>query len=56
MNKIAIVYMGGTFGCVGSPLTPMPAPDFLEKLQQLYSSRTQQLDFLRHQSLKTAVN
>ncbi|MCH4247995.1 MAG: asparaginase domain-containing protein [Acinetobacter populi] len=45
MNKIAIVYMGGTFGCVGSPLTPMPAPDFLEKLQQLYSSRTQQLDF-----------
>ena len=25
MKKIALIYMGGTFGCIGDPLSPMPA-------------------------------
>lgn len=33
MKKIALIYMGGTFGCVGEPLAPMPADDFLPQLQ-----------------------
>ncbi|MFI8065462.1 hypothetical protein ACFMKJ_16870, partial [Acinetobacter baumannii] len=24
MKKIALFYMGGTFGCIGEPLAPMP--------------------------------
>lgn len=28
--------MGGTFGCVGTPLAPMPASDFILQLQNLY--------------------
>ncbi len=28
MKKIALIYMGGTFGCVGEPLSPMPAEQF----------------------------
>lgn len=33
MQKIALIYMGGTFGCVGEPLAPMPQHHFLPKLQ-----------------------
>ncbi|AOA57210.1 asparaginase domain-containing protein [Acinetobacter larvae] len=33
MNTIALIYMGGTFGCVGTPLAPMPPQDFLPQLQ-----------------------
>ena len=32
MTKIALIYMGGTFGCIGEPLQPMPAEDFIPKL------------------------
>lgn len=32
MKKIALIYMGGTFGCIGEPLHPMPAEDFIPKL------------------------
>ena len=32
MKKIALIYMGGTFGCIGEPLSPMPASDFIPKL------------------------
>lgn len=35
MQKIALIYMGGTFGCVGEPLAPMPQHSFLPKLQTL---------------------
>lgn len=34
MKKIALIYMGGTFGCIGEPLSPMPAAAFMPKLQQ----------------------
>ena len=34
MNKIALIYMGGTFGCVGEPLAPLAATEFLPLLQQ----------------------
>lgn len=36
MQKTAIIYMGGTFGCVGTPLHPMPATDFLIKLADIF--------------------
>ena len=35
MKKIVLIYMGGTFGCVGEPLSPMPAAQFLPHLQQV---------------------
>lgn len=34
MKKIALIYMGGTFGCVGDPLSPMPEQDFLPRLKK----------------------
>ncbi|MDN5512093.1 asparaginase [Acinetobacter sp.] len=35
MKKIALIYMGGTFGCIGDPLSPMPAEQFIPKLQHI---------------------
>lgn len=35
MKKIALIYMGGTFGCVGEPLSPMPAKQFLPQLRHV---------------------
>lgn len=35
-DSIAIIYMGGTFGCIGEPLSPMPAPHFFAQLKQHY--------------------
>lgn len=35
MKKIALIYMGGTFGCVGEPLSPMPAEQFIPQLQRV---------------------
>jgi L-asparaginase len=35
MKKIALIYMGGTFGCIGEPLSPMPAEQFIPQLQHL---------------------
>ena len=35
MKKIALIYMGGTFGCIGEPLQPMPAEDFIPKLSHV---------------------
>ena len=35
MKNIALIYMGGTFGCVGDPLAPMPAEAFFIKLKEL---------------------
>ncbi|WP_269914480.1 asparaginase [Acinetobacter sp. HY1485] len=32
MSNIALIYMGGTFGCVGEPLSPMPEHQFLPHL------------------------
>lgn len=34
-KKIALIYMGGTFGCVGEPLAPMPEAEFLPRLQHI---------------------
>lgn len=31
--KTAVIYMGGTFGCAGTPLKPLPANVFLPKLE-----------------------
>lgn len=38
MRSIHVVYMGGTLGCVGLPLSPLPAPTFLAQLQALLHS------------------
>lgn len=35
LSSIALIYMGGTFGCIGQPLTPLPAEVFLPRLHQL---------------------
>ena len=35
MKKIALIYMGGTFGCIGELLSPMPAEHFIPQLQQI---------------------
>lgn len=35
MNKIALIYMGGTLGCTGEPLSPMPAETFIPKLKRI---------------------
>ncbi|NNH35433.1 asparaginase [Acinetobacter sp. NIPH 2377] len=35
MKKIALIYMGGTFGCIGEPLSPMPAENFIPQLQRV---------------------
>lgn len=35
MKKIALIYMGGTFGCIGEPLSPMPKTDFLPQLEKI---------------------
>jgi L-asparaginase len=35
MKKIALIYMGGTFGCIGEPLSPMPASSFLPELKKV---------------------
>ncbi|SPL70417.1 L-asparaginase 1 [Acinetobacter stercoris] len=34
-KKIALIYMGGTFGCIGEPLSPMPEADFLQRLKRV---------------------
>lgn len=35
MNKIALIYMGGTFGCIDQPLRPMPAAEFITWLDRV---------------------
>lgn len=35
MKKIALIYMGGTFGCVGEPLSPMPEQEFIPQLKKI---------------------
>ena len=35
MKKIALIYMGGTFGCIGEPLSPMPAEQFTPQLKHI---------------------
>ena len=35
MKKIALIYMGGTFGCTGEPLSPMPAERFIPQLKRV---------------------
>ena len=44
MNSLCLVYMGGTLGCIGQPLAPLPAPIFLAKLKQLLQQQLQRDD------------
>ncbi|WP_180049837.1 asparaginase domain-containing protein [Acinetobacter sp. YH12105] len=39
MKNIALIYMGGTFGCVGDPLAPMSADLFIPKLEQILAEQ-----------------
>lgn len=38
-TQVIVLYMGGTFGCVGTPLAPMPASIFVPKLQALVDAQ-----------------
>lgn len=51
MKKIALIYMGGTFGCIGEPLVPMPEAAFFQQLQQLMSTE-QEISYLSAPSIK----
>ena len=53
MNKIALIYMGGTFGCIGEPLSPMPESTFIPQLQQLLPTKYQTIvSFFQAASIK----
>ena len=41
MKTIALIYMGGTFGCIGEPLIPMPEQDFLPLLAKVIPAHLQ---------------
>ncbi|MCU4580556.1 asparaginase [Acinetobacter gyllenbergii] len=41
MKTIALIYMGGTFGCIGEPLMPMPEQDFLPLLAKVIPAHLQ---------------
>lgn len=41
MKNIALIYMGGTFGCVGEPLSPMPDQAFLPRLHSFLPTDVQ---------------
>ncbi|MBJ9952380.1 MULTISPECIES: asparaginase domain-containing protein [unclassified Acinetobacter] len=34
-KKIALIYMGGTFGCIGEPLAPMSEHEFIPQLKRI---------------------
>lgn len=42
---IAMIYMGGTFGCIGEPLNPMPAADFLPRIKQLIGAELSAIQY-----------
>lgn len=35
IKKIALIYTGGTFGCIGEPLSPMPENEFIPQLKHV---------------------
>lgn len=51
MKKIALIYMGGTFGCIGEPLSPMPEHDFFSALEKFLPS-DYQFDFYAAPTIK----
>lgn len=52
MSNIAIIYTGGTFGCVGEPLAPMPAAQFIQKIQNNIHAEHVTLDFYAAPAIK----
>ena len=53
-NNIALIYMGGTFGCIGKPLSPMPAPEFLDQLSKTIKS-DQDIKYFAAPSIKDST-
>lgn len=51
MKKIALIYMGGTFGCIGEPLSPMPEMDFQPQLKRVLPQHSQ-IDFFTAHAVK----
>lgn len=47
--------MGGTFGCVGNPLEPMPASEFIKKLATLQTENLNQIHYLAAPSIKDST-
>lgn len=55
MNKIAVIYMGGTFGCIGEPLSPMPATTFIAHLQQHFQPHYPHANFFAADCIKDST-
>ena len=53
-NPIAVLYMGGTFGCIGQPLSPMPASQFLQQLAKIFKTN-QNLEYFSAPSIKDST-
>ena len=51
MKKIALIYMGGTFGCIGEPLSPMPEIDFKPQLKRILPQHVH-IDFFTAHTIK----
>ena len=51
MKKFALLYMGGTFGCVGEPLSPLSEAEFLPHLKRILPSN-QKIDCFSAPSIK----
>ena len=51
LPSIAVIYMGGTFGCIGEPLRPMLASAFLPLMRQLIGAELQAINYLTSSNL-----
>ena len=50
-SSIAVIYMGGTFGCIGEPLKPMSASAFLPVMRQLIGAELPAIHYFTSSSL-----
>lgn len=51
LPSIAVIYMGGTFGCIGEPLRPMSALTFLPLMRQLIGAELPALNYFTSSNL-----
>lgn len=51
LPSIAVIYMGGTFGCIGEPLRPMSAAAFLPLMRQLIGAELPAINYFTSSNL-----
>ena len=51
LPSIAVIYMGGTFGCIGEPLKPMLASAFLPLMEQLIGAELQAINYFTNSNV-----